>query len=321
MKLLTMAILASAVCGSAWADEGRGQMSEDQEKALRAVAYASVVAQTSATNCRAVSAALSPAAARKWRTQSDMLLLEGKQFVLPDFFKAAAVFSGGVSGDTFCFGLYNPFHDRMWLAWVRGFDKPEIVDFRWLSGASLRSEKNPRALPTANGVNPSSDYFIVMLQSVGDVMKGFGRRFGTGEFASELSALPDLTAAEAARMVNVMKLRLAQIAQMRKSERGVGTLMLGSHVLRNGVGELGANMEDEKESQATLKTLNGLDSALRKRFQPIAYFEDGLESCVVFNNPALPTLIILARCPDGSKLKLGMFDMRIAEDWKQKFKR
>ncbi len=214
-------------------------MNEKQEKTQQAVAYAAVIAQTSSTNCMAISAALSPAAARKWQAQQDLLLLEGKQYFLPDFFKAATVFSGGVSGDAFCFGLYNPFHDRMWLASVKGFDKPQIVDFRWVSGASLRSEQKPLALPTANGVNPPSDYFIVMLKSVGDAMKGFVKRFGGASFAAELAALPELTAAEAAGMVDVMKLRLAQIVQMQRNKRGTGTLLLGAQVLKNGVGKLG----------------------------------------------------------------------------------
>lgn len=318
MKLLTMAILASAVCGSAWADEGKGPMNESQEKTQQAVAYAAVIAQTSATNCMAISAALSPAAARKWQAQQDMLLLEGKQYFLPDFFKAATVFSGGVSGDAFCFGLYNPFHDRMWLASVKGFDKPQIVDFRWVSGASLRSEQKPLALPTANGVNPPSDYFIVMLKSVGDAMKGFTKRFGGASFAAELAALPDLTAAEAAGMVDVMKLRLAQIVQMQRNKRGTGTLLLGAQVLRNGAGKLGANMAGEKETQATLKAVGGMPSALRQQFQPIAYFEVGQESCVVFNSPALPTLLVMARCSDGKTMRFGMFDLRIANDWEKK---
>ena len=127
-KRMIVAATSLALCGNMLAAD---KPTVEEEAALRVVAYSATLARFVSTNSQAFVVALAPSIRGRWLKDEEIKLrVDGVQLFLPDFFKVAYVYNGGVVRDAFCFGLYNPFYDHMLLCKAKGVRQSEIVDYK-----------------------------------------------------------------------------------------------------------------------------------------------------------------------------------------------
>ena len=316
MRKLVMAAASLALCGNMLAAD---KPTAEEEAALRVVAYSATLAKFVSTNCQAFVVALAPSIRGKWQTEEEKYLrVEGVQLFLPDFFKVAYVYNGGVVGDVFCFGLYNPFYDHMLLCKAKNVKRSEIVDYKWVSGSTLRGDATTPKYPPSVGVNPPEQYFPIMLKTMGDVVKSFNSKFVGPSPDDAFAALQALDEAGFARLIDLAAFRTAQAVKMTGDKSAYGLATLATLVLRDDKYLNQPFVGQDETSRAVVTTVEKLPADVRTAFRPVAYFEAGGERCVVFYNSSMPTFLVLAHSKDGRVVQLGMFDVNIANDWEKK---
>ena len=316
MRKLIVAATSLALCGNMLAAD---KPTVEEEAALRVVAYTATLAKFVSTNSQAFVVALAPSIRGKWQTEGEKYLrVEGVQLFLPDFFKVAYVYNGGVVGDVFCFGLYNPFYDHMLLCKAKNVKRSEIVDYKWVSGSTLRGDATTPKYPPSTGVNPPDQYFPIMLKTMGDVVKSFNSKFVGPLPDDAFSALRGLDEAGFARLVDIAAFRTAQAVKMTGDKSAYGLATLAALVLREDKFSNQPFVGQNEMSLAVVRTVGKLPTDVRNAFRPIGYFEVEGEKCVVFYNSSMPTFLVLAHSKDGRVIQLGMFDANIANDWDKK---
>lgn len=317
MKKL-LAIAAGLAMSTTAMAAGDGSVPPEREARLRVIAYSATLAKFVSTNNAAFAAALSPSARRRWQKEEPTLRVKDVQLLLPDFFRVVYAYNGGVAGDAFCFGLYNPFYDHMLLCKAKGLAKTEVVDFKWVSGAALRNDAAVPEHPPATGVDPADEYFHVLLGTMGGVLSAFNRAFVGPDPAAAFSAAPALDDAGTRRLLGIAALRTAQAVKMTGDKSAFGLATLAAMVFGDAGLPDRSFLGKDAATQATLKTLSDLPKDVRKAFRAVGYFEASGEKCVLFYNKSMPTFLALARTRDGNTISLGMFDVRIADGWEKK---
>ena len=316
MRKLIVAATSLALCGNMLAAD---KPTVEEEAALRVVAYSATLARFVSTNSQAFVVALAPSIRGRWLKDEEIKLrVDGVQLFLPDFFKVAYVYNGGVVRDAFCFGLYNPFYDHMLLCKAKGVRQSEIVDYKWVSGSTLRGDATTPKYPPSTGVNPPDQYFPVMLKMMGDVFKSFNSKFVGPSPDDAFSALRGLDETGFARLIDIAASRTAQAVKMTGDKSSYGLATLATLVLRDDKFSNQPFVGQDETSLAVVKTVGDLPTNVRNAFRPVCYFEAGDERCVVFYNSSMPTFLVLAHSKDGRMVQLGMFDVNIANDWEKK---
>jgi len=315
-KLLAIAV-GLAMSSTAMA-AGDGSVPPEREARLRVIAYSATLAKFVSTNDAAFAAALSPSARRRWQKEEPTLRVKDVQLLLPDFFRVVYAYNGGVAGDAFCFGLYNPFYDHMLLCKAKGLAKTEIVDFKWVSGAALRNDAAVPEHPSATGVDPADEYFHVLLGTMRGILSAFNRAFVGPDPDVAFSSVPALDAAGIRRLLGIATFRTAQAVKMTGDKSAFGLATLATMVFSDVSFPNRSFLGKDETTQVTLNTLSNLSKDERKAFRAVGYFEAGGEKCVLFYNSFMPTLLALARTMDGNTVCLGMFDARIADGWEKK---
>lgn len=327
-KVVTMALLSGMLamvgrCEPNASANGAAisALGKEQEPVLREIAYTATLAKFVSTNCQAFAAALAPSARKRWLDEEPTLRVKNAQFFLPDFFKVTYVYNGSVSGDTFCFGLYNPFYDHMLLCKAKDLKQTEVVDYKWVSGSALRGDESTQKYPAATGVNPPDDYFPTMLKTLGDVLATFNRKCVSSSPDAAFSALPALDADGIAQMLDIAVFRTAQAVKMTGDKSSYGLATLGSLILRDEKFSSQPFVGTDETTRAVVKAISKTPADFRAAFRPVGYFEADDEKCVVFFNSGLPRFLALVRSKDGKNVKLGMFDANSADGWEKKITR
>ena len=298
-----------------------GSLTKEQESQLQAIAYSATLAKFVSTNSQAFVSALAPAMRERWQKDELSLRVEGVQFFLPDFFRVAYTYNGSVVGDAFCFGLYNPFYDYMLLCKAENLEYTVIVDYKWVAGSALRRGVAASKYPSAVGVNPADDYFPVLLKTAGEVITEFNKIFVGTPPDKSFAVLPAIDKAGVERLLDIAKLRTAQAVKMTGDASAYGVATLSAAVLADEKLASQPFVAKDKGTQATINTLSGMPTEMRKSFRAVGYFESDGEKCIVFYNTSMPTFLVLARSRDGNTIQFGMFDMRIADGWEKNINR
>lgn len=317
MKPWILAATGLALCGKAMAAGGE-KITPAEDANIRAVAYAATVANFTATNGAAFVRALSPQARVKWEADEKALRIRGVQCFIPDFFKVLYSYSGAVSGDAFCFGLYNPFYDQMLLCKAENVKRPVVTDYKWLSGVDLRGDSVVQRYPCGTGVTAADDYFPTMLQVLGDTLKAFNAKFLKNEAGEAFLSAPALDEKGRTRLLDTASLRMAQVQKVTTDKKALAVAFLARHVLADAVCDDKPFVGKDSTTLAVQKTLKDIGDSYRKSFKMIGYFEAGKTRCVLHYNVKLPTFLVLAMCDDENTIRLGMFDAHIADGWKNK---
>ena len=320
-KTMICAVIAStALMGYGQPSSGE-PMSKEQESQLQAIAYSATLAKFVSTNSLAFAAALAPDARERWLKEEVSLRVEGVQLLLPDFFKVAYTYNGSVAADTFCFGLYNPFYDHMLLCKAKNLQNTKIVDYKWVSGSELRQDPTVPKYPLATGTSSVETYFPALLKTAGDILSAFNRAFVGPAPDKAFSSMATLDKVGHDRLLDIAKLRAAQAVKMTGDKSAYGLATLSAAILADGNMAKESFVGSDKVTQATVKTLDGMPSDVRRKFRAIGYFEAQDEKCVLFYNMEIPTFLALAHTEDGNTVRLGMFDMRIADGWEKQVNR
>lgn len=317
MGKLTLVAAGLVLCGTAMASKPTG-LTAEEEMGVRAVAYSTAVAQTASTNCLAFAAALEPKARARWSEEEPALRIRGVQCFLPDFFKVVYVYTGGVSGDSFCFGLYNPFYDHMLLSRVQIGNRTHILDYKWIAGEALRDEKDTPAYPLATSVTSFEGYFPSLLKVSGGVVSSFRMKFDGTNAMQNFKAMPTLDQAGKKRMLDIAQFRVAQVSRMVGGKSSFGLMALANAVLTDAKRAGLSCVGDDATTAAVMKMLSGLPEGLRGCFKPIGYSEPSDGKCITFYNTSMPTLLVTAYSANGNVIRFSMFDARIADGWENK---
>ena len=320
MKKLAVVAASLALC-MASQTYGSEDVSTEQKANLKAIAYSATLAKFVSTNSQAFVSALSPSVRERWQTEERKLRVENVQFFLPDFFKVAYAYNGSVSGDAFCFGLYNPFYDHALICKAKGLDNPDIVDFKWVSGATFRGDASVPKYPPATGVDPADEYFPVLMNTAGKFLAAFNRAFVGSSPDAAFASVPTLDDQGIKSLLDIAAFRTAQAVKMAGDESACGLATLATMAFRDERLQDQPFLASDDATRATAKTISGLSQDLQRAFRTIGYFEADAEKCVVFYNKEMPTFLTMARTRDGNTIRLGMFDFRIADGWEKKINR
>lgn len=320
MKKLTLVVVSLALCMASQTYGGE-DVSPEQKANLKAIAYSAALAKFVSTNSEAFVSALSPSVRERWQAEEQKLRVENVQFFLPDFFRVAYAYNGSVSGDAFCFGLYNPFYDHVLICRAKGLDSPDIVDFKLVSGAALRGDTSIPKYPPAIGVDPADEYFPILLKTAGDFLSAFNKSFVGRSPDAAFDSVSAIDEAGVKRLLDIAAFRTAQAVKMAGNESAYGLATLATMAFREEKLQNQPFLDSDAETRATAKTISGLSQEMRRAFRTIGYFEADGEKCVVFYNREMPTFLAMARTRDGNTVRLGMFDIRIADGWEKKINR
>jgi len=320
-KTLICAVIASTALMGHGQPSGDETMSKERESQLQVIAYSATLAKFVSTNSLAFTAALAPDARERWLKEEVSLRVEGVQLLLPDFFKVAYTYNGSVAADTFCFGLYNPFYDHMLVCKAKNLQDTTVVDYKWVAGSGLRQDSTVPKYPLAIGTSSAETYFPSLLKTAGDTLAAFNRAFVGVDPDKAFSSLATLDKEGRARLLDIAKLRAAQAVMMTGDKSAYGLATLSASVLADGNIAKESFVGTDKVTQATVKMLDGMPSDVRRKFRAIGYFEAQGEKCVLFYNMAMPTFLVLTHTADGNTVRLGMFDMRIADGWEKQVNR
>ena len=311
-------LLAMTVALGAAQNVAADAVGKEQELALREIAYTATLAKFVSTNSQAFVAALAPSVRGRWLKDEPKLRVRDVQILLPDFFKVAYVYNGGIVDDAFCFGLYNPFYDHMLLCKAKGVKRSEIVDYKWVSGSVLRGDAETPKYPLASGVNPPDQYFPTMLRTMGNVIKSFNSKFVGPSPDASFAALQGLDEAGFARFIDIAVFRSSQAVKMAGDKSAFGLATLANLIFSDERFVNQPFLGGDVMTKAVVETISKMPGDFRKAFRPIGFFEVKGEKCILFYNATLPSFLALARSADGKVIRLGMFDVHIADGWEKR---
>jgi len=317
MKSLIIAAAGLALCGRAMA-EGGENISHEDDANLRAVAYAASVANFTATNGMSFAAALTRTERQRWVCEEKTLRTHGAQCLLPDFFKLAYVHIGKVGASGYCFGLYNPLYDHLLACRVIDVRKPQVVEYKWVSGNALRGEEIVSRYPISFAARVPEDYFPNLLKMTGDVLEAFRSKFADADVGKAFSMLPALDDAGKQRLLDIAELRVAEAAKLNGDQKALTMTLAAGRVLAAAELARSTNVGKDKTTQGVMNALSKMSKELRSGFRPIGYYEADAQKCVIFHCKGLKTLLVQATYGEKEGLMFSMFDAHAADGWKQK---
>lgn len=320
MKPWILAATGLALCGKAMAAGGE-KITPAEDANIRAVAYAATVANFTATNGMAFTAALAAEERKRWVREEKTLRTHGAQCLLPDFFKVAYAHVGKVGGSGYCFGLYNPLYDHLLACRVADVKKPQVVEYKWVSGEALRGEKVVSRYPQSFAARTPEDYFPNLLRVTGDVLDAFRGKFDNADVVQAFSALPALDDAGKKRLLDIAELRVAEVAKLTGDQTAVALMMSANRVLADAALAQSPNVSKDKTTQGVMSVLAKMTKELRSGFRPIGYYETDAQKCVLFHCRGLKTLLVQATYKESEGLMFSIFDANAADGWKQKLGR
>ena len=319
MKKQINAAMMSMAIAAALAGQGIAAESIDQRGAMKRenFAIASVIYEAVTTNASDVTSLMTNDAKKDWDTFFSSMVLDGKQYFMPDFFKVKHLIVGGTDQNGFVMGFYNPFYDLFAVFVVENGSTAKISGVRFCPGVAVRGESRSEEFPLASGLNPPDEYVSLLFGVMKSSTAAFLRKLGGKDFRSSFASLEGCGTKEMERIAVAHKFRIGQIIKLSEDKDLLAKVALATSILRDA--DMGAS-GFAKADVSTRKVLDMLESQYpfaRNAFQVVAYFPSGTSANVVFSNDNVRSMIVHANISaDGmvwlKLLDMGMIDVRPA---------
>ena len=292
---------------------GAGALNERTEmtREERLIATSAVLVDEFATNTTKMSKLMLPDSKREWISFCQGMIIDGKQYFLPDFFKVKYTFIGGSDDDSYALGVYNPFYDAFMLMRVRfGGKAPHITAFRMATVSRLKGAPDFPAFSPSAGCNPANAYIAALTMQVRLAGDAFHSRFLGKDAPAAVEALAASPDAERSSMLTLHKARLGLLANVASDATVKAKVVLADLVVRDGRFSSKQYVGRDASTRKVLDALSKLPAAARKAVQFVSYFEADGSANVLYMIPAIPTTVIQANVKDGN-IWLKMFDARL----------
>ena len=239
---------------------------------------------------------------KKWAAEVLPFFSPAERLQLHDFFADAVVWVGGFRGARSVAGFYSPWADGLLVVALDRSDekRPALADFAFVSGESLRGEKElspgqalalydlkePLIIAVSRLYAPSAAAFAELYPPLGE----------PALLPAALKARADATAGELLLIKARLTVRLKMFRDyLSEANRGwlvqSGVLM---HALKAGDKERLLAFLSERQPAALAETVCQLDPSIRSDFGP-AYFARAKEGVVVgYVNPSAPRWLLEA---------------------------
>ena len=315
-------ILASALIAPFLGVRAADSVSENRtangkvEKAMtrtdKMLMSSAILAESMTTNYLGVMKIMTPEALRGFAEFGGRMKLDGKQLFLPDFCKVKYSMLGGFDENGFVLGLYNPFFDAYMVFLVEDRTKVSISGFRAITRTRLIAKKNAKPYPAATAANPPEDYFLGVMAQVKSASDAFKNRFMGADFRKKFGEIAAADAADDARLVEILKFRIATMAKVTKDKNVFKDAVLSSSIITDPKMKTSVFVASDHSTKRTLESLEGNLAGIRDSFKFVAYFPTGEYTNLIYWSPRLPTLLIQAHVGKDSKTWLRMFDAHLA---------
>ena len=306
------ACVASAVtvgiASGADANSARVEMTHDE----KLIATSAVLVDEFTTNTTMMSKLMLPDAKRDWVSFCRGMIIDGKQYFLPDFLKVKYTFIGGSDDDSYALGVYSPFYDAFMLMRVNyGGKVPKIAAFRVATVSRLKGAQDFPAFPPSAGCNPASAYIAALTMQVRQAGEAFHAKFLGKDAPAAIGTFPTSPEAERSSLLTLHKARLGLLANVASETAVKSKVVLADLVVRDGRFSSKQYVGKDASTRKVLDALAKLPAPARKAVQLVSYFEADGSSNVLYMIPAIPTTVIQANVKDGD-IWLKMFDARLA---------
>ena len=314
-KWLAIAACAAAtsVVGTATGADASGVRTE-MTREQRIVATSAVLVDEFTTNATMVAKLMLPDAKREWVSFCQGMIIDGKQYFLPDFLKVKYTFIGGWDDDSYALGVYSPFYDSFMLMRVRDGGKvPRIAAFRVATVSRLKGLRDYAAFPPSAGCNPADAYIAALTMQVRRAGEAFNAKFLGKEAPAAVEAFATSPDAECSSLLTLHKARLGLLANVASEATVKAKVVLADLVVRDGRFSSEGYVGKDVSTKKVLDALAKLPAAARKSVQLVSYFEADGSSNVLYMIPAIPTTVIQANVKDGN-VWLKMLDARLVNE-------
>ena len=279
--------------------------SNPTERELKVLAEVAYLSNASATNYLSMMDFMTDASKAAMQGFSNRMLLDGKQFFMPDFCKLKYVVVGTFDAQGYVAGFYNPFYDVWFMLKVADVGKVSIEGFKVVPGGYFTGMARGE-YPPASGAIPAEGYLKGVFLQVKSALTSMRDRFRGGDFRAQFDQMPSADEALLANLSELARFRIGQALEIANDKRVFRDTVISRAIICRG--ETRRFVADDGSTKLTVKTLTESLKEIRSGFKVVAYFPSGDESNFVFNHPSVPTLLIQANVRKDGKVHLRMFD-------------
>ena len=261
----------------------------------------------------------------KWDKEVGPLFGDAEEMELCDFFSAAVLWTGGMTGREAIVGFYNPWVDGLLIVHIDASGKGGVLkDFCFIAGESWRGEDldNPEdalALYKAEKPLPAA---LAELYSVSDTLfrKRFPAEGKTVVKTAEVKKIAGSTAEELIPVKARMMYRLKMYRNYLAEENRAAMITAGALMKKLKTGDTEDLIEflSEKQEKQLVETVVLLPEYVRAKLGPIYFGTSGDFAVVALLNPGAPRWMIIAKMK-GEKRDLDVtietFDLHTGDEF------
>ena len=286
----------------------------------RRIAVSAVLVDEFTTNATMVTKLMLPKAKEEWVSFCRGMIIDGKQYFLPDFFKVKYTFIGGSDDSSFALGVYSPFYDAFMLMRVCDTEKvPKIEAFHVATVSRLRGLAKIPEFPPASGSRPADGYLAILSAQVRLAGEAFHAKFLGTDAPARLATFAASPENERGSLLTLHKARLGLLSAVATEREVKANAVLADLVVRDERFGKKSYVETDASTWKVLDTLAKLPMPLRKSIQFVSYFMSDKSANFLYLIPAMPTTLVQVNVKDG-RIWLKMFDARFVNGKKTEAK-
>ena len=316
-------LLAQCVPVIAAESEGNGGISRRETGSLvrmtreeRSFATSAVLAGVFTTNQTEVARLMSPAARKDWLSFCRRMIIDGKQYFLPDFQTVKYTFIGGADEASFAVGFYNPFYDAFMLLKVNDRERiPVIESFRVATVSRLRGQEKIPAFLLAMGMASDEGYLAALAEQIRVAEKAFNSHFLGSGAPTRLTEFTSSPEGEIENLVTIQKARLGYFSLIGTEEAVRASAVLADLVVHDPRFATKAYVRSDGATKKVGEALGLLPPEMRKSLRLVLYFQIDEASNFLYVLPMSPTTLFQVNVDKGT-VWMKMFDAHLVHDKK-----
>lgn len=311
VAVIAACAVSAAMAVAATGDDATGGRTE-MTREERLTATSAVLVDEFTTNAAQMAKLMLPDAKREWVSFCRGMIIDGKQYFLPDFFKVKYTFIGGADADSYVLGVYNPFYDSFMLMRVLdGGRVPLIAAFRVATSSRLKGATDIPPFPPSAGCAPADAYVAALAMQVRVAGESFHAKFLGKDAPDAVEAFAPSTDAERSSLLTLHKARLGLLANVATETAVKAKVVLADLVVRDGDFSSNRRVGGDAATKKVLDALSKLPVAARKGVQLVSYFEADGAVNALYMIPFIPTTVVQANVNANGGVWLKMFDARL----------
>ena len=286
----------------------------------RAYVVSAVLSLAASLNFNDVVNIMSPTAKDEWGEFVKKTAIDGKQYLVPDFFKVKHLLVSNRDEKGYVLGMYNPFYDSAMLFLVEDAGVAATISgMKIVTGVRLRDDGKISEFPKTSGLNPPDEYIALLLSIMNSTAASFHAKFG-GSYRETFKALKSLSKDEADGLMRTVKFRIAQVVKMSEDSKLKINVAFANAVLREPSLASGGRVRRDRATQRVIGLLSGELSKIRKAFQAVAYFPDDKGCNIIFSNTDVRSMLVHAHVTAEGVVWYKLLDMSLIGDSRVSFK-